>query len=489
MDRMPKERKTRATMMIAFGAASAVVLPFVRNIALAHMIAPEQFGLAVALALAAGVCEIVTDFGIGNSAMRLDHDSHGRSALPTLHVILLFRACVAGLILAISGFPLAYLFGVPEAAASFSALGLAAVIRGLSHLGPQQQLRNFVYTPSTVSTVGEHVVWTAVTVGTAFVVNDYRCMLFGIIAGAIANMILTHIYSREPWRLGWSRETAREALAYGGPLVPNGIALALYNMGDRFLIGSFLGLAQLAYYSVSSTAAFMPRSVVLRVLGAVNMPLFLRHGREGVVSSRIVDYWGLILSAIGAAYSIVFLCFGSLAIRLVFGAQYAPDQALITCIALSVYLKYMMTLPHPLALVFGQTKLILASTIISSLALACGGLAMLIDARLWIFVLGLAIGELVTVIWTVAISIRTYGFMPRLIWSVTLFPILVLGAAHALCAIVPFDAVTVRIEILLSALFLLLAGYLGAWKIAKLPWIPEVMHSLRASGNASSVQV
>jgi len=52
-------------------------------------------------------------------------------------------------------------------------------------------------------------------------------------------------------------------------------------MGDRFLIGSLLGLGHLATYNVVATAAFMPRGVVIRLLMAVAVPLFLRNGREG----------------------------------------------------------------------------------------------------------------------------------------------------------------------------------------------------------------
>ncbi len=473
--------------MISLDAASAVALPFVRNIALARIIAPDQFGLAITLALAAGVSELVTDIGITNSAMR-QGNKDSQNALPTLHTIVLVRACLVGLILAVSGVPLAHLFGVPEAAVSFSALGLAAVIRGFSHLEPQRLLRDFVYTPNTVSKTSEQIVWTAVTIGTAFVVNDYRCMLFGIIAGAAANMILTRFYSREPWRLGWSHGIAREALVFGAPLIPNGVALAFTSMGDRFLIGSFLGLTPLAYYSASSTAGFMPRGVILRMLGMVNMPMFLRYGRHGVVSSRIIDYWGITLSAVAAAYSIAFLCFGPWAIRVVFGEQYAPDQTLITCIALSAYLKYMITLPQPLALVFGETKLILASTIISSLALVCGAVAVVFYQKLSMFVFGVAVGELITVLWIISISIKTYGFAPRLTWCVALFPVMVLGLAHAMTTNIAINAFAVRTEIFLFTALLLLAGYIGVWKAARLPWITEIMHILRANGKASSVQ-
>lgn len=466
------EGKTRSAMMISFGALSEMLMPFVRSVALAHLISPEQFGLAITLALAAGFSEVITDIGLNNSAMRQDKDGGTAGVLPTLHTILLARAVLIGAVLALGGLPLAYLFGAPEAAWSFSLLGLAAIIRGFHHLEPLRMLRDFVYGPDALSTAAGHFVWTVVTIAAAFVLDDYRCMLAGIIAGALAYVLLTHLYSKERWSLGWSPEVAREALSYGAPLVPNGIALAIASMGDRFLIGSFLGVAPLAFYNASSMAAFMPRGVVLRLLGAVAMPLFLKFGRERVTSARVVDYWGLILSGASSYYSLTFLCFGPLAIKLVFGAQYAPDQLLVTCIALSVYMKFMMTLPQPLALVFGQTGLILASTIVSSIALVCAAGAVLVEPELWMFVFGLAVGELLAVVWAVAKGIKIYGLSPKLAWFAALFPVAVLAGVHAALRAVPIDDILVRFEVFALAALVLGGGYAAAFPASGLPWYP-----------------
>ena len=162
------EGKTRSAVMISFGALSEMLMPFVRSVALAHLISPEQFGLAITLALAAGFSEVITDIGLNNSAMRQEKDGSKEGVLPTLHTILLARAVLIGVVLALGGIPLAYLFGAPQAAWSFSLLGLAAIIRGFHHLEPLRMLRDFVYGPDALSTAAGHFVWTVVTVAAAF---------------------------------------------------------------------------------------------------------------------------------------------------------------------------------------------------------------------------------------------------------------------------------------------------------------------------------
>jgi PST family polysaccharide transporter len=310
-------------------------------------------------------------------------------------------------------------------------------------------------------------------------------MLLGIIAGAVVYVVSTHLISRERWRLGWDREVAREALAYGAPLIPNGIALAVASMGDRFLIGSFLGLTPMAYYNASSTAAFTPRFVIMRMLGAVTLPTFLRVGREGIVTSRLIDYYGLALSGISSVYSATFLCFGAWAIGLVFGERYTPSQALVSAIALSVYMKYLTSLPTLPALVFGQTKLVLTSTVLTSLSLACAGIAVLISPDLPSFVFGIAVGEFLTVLWSVVISIKVYGLAGRLAWFNVLFPIAVGTVAHFATMAVPIAALGTRVEIYLAVVAALAIGYATALKLARLPWLAEYVRILRSSRNAT----
>jgi PST family polysaccharide transporter len=313
-----------------------------------------------------------------------------------------------------------------------------------------------------------HILWTIVTIGAAYALNDYRCMLVGILVGSLGYTITTHLISREPWRLGWSKSAAREAMIYGAPLVPNGIALAVAGMGDRFLIGSLLGVVQLAFYNTSSMAAFMPRSVVLRLLSAVAMPLFLKKGRDRAISERTMDYYGLALSVIASMYSLVFVCFGSLLITILFGAKYSPEQLLVTSIALSAFMKSMIKLPEPLALVYGQTGLVLTSTIVSSLALPCAAASVLLERDLTTFVFGLVAGEFIAAVWIVSRSIAIYRFQAKLMWFNTLFPVLVLAVAHVMCSAMPaFDFIP-RIGVFIAGALALVAGYAVAAAATKL---------------------
>ena len=469
--------KLRSGAMLMFGTGCEVLLPFVRSVALAHLISPTQFGLATALAVASGFAELVTDVGIHNAAMRQGgKNENGPRALDTLHTILLVRCGLLGLVLTAIGVPLAHFFHAPEAAWSFTLLGPLALLRGFMHMEVKEVMRDYVYGPDAISVVVGHVAWTVVTIGVAVVADDYRCMLYGLYAQTLFQIVATHLVSKTRFRLGWSREIARETLIYGAPMMPNGVALAVSGMGDRFLIGSFLGLNALALYNVAAMAAFMPRGVVLRLLMAVAVPTFINRGIERAASTRSFDYWAILLTVLSAFYALSFLCFGGVLVELVFGRQYALGQSLVSALALSVYLKFLLSLPAPPALAFGQTRLILLSSVLAACALAGGALAVfLTEHTLSHFILGVVAGEFLAVIWIVARSLKLYAFATSLTWMAVLLPIGVLAGAHYATAAIATNDVIMRIEIFVILGAVLGLGYALILVMNKLPIIPALL--------------
>ncbi len=473
---MPSEGRIRSGLMLVGGTGVEVVLPFLRSVALAHLISPTQFGLATALAVASGFAELITDIGLHNAAMRQGGGENSQSdVLPTLHTILLTRCTFLGVLLALAGAPLAAFFHAPEMAWSFSLLGLVAFLRGLMHIQVKEMMRNYVYGPDAIANITATVFGTGMTILTAYLFRDYSCILWGMFAATISQIIATHLVSPTPFRLGWNKAVARETLIYGAPLMPNGIALAVSGMGDRFLVGSSLGPTTLAFYNVGTMSAFMPRGIILRLMMAVAVPIFLNRGREGTAKARVFDYWTVFLSLLSAFYALSFLCFGSLLVGLVFGQNYAPAQDLATLLSVSVYLKFMLVLATPAALAFGQTRLVLLSSMLAAMALGCGALFLFAAPTLTNFLFGVASGELVAALWIIYRSIKLYPASVTLTWFATLFPLVVLVVSHLFCNSLAPDEIVRRLIIYACASVVLAAAFFAALKASRLAIVPPFL--------------
>ena len=323
-------------------AVCEIMLPLIRGVMLAHLLTPEQFGIALTVTIAASILELVTDLGIGQLAIK----QREHTALGTLHTVLLLRAVPLGILIAALGPVFGAIFHTPGAAWVYSIVGLSSALRGCVHLDMKRSMREHNYNGEALSSISSQLAWTFVSITAASWLHDYRAMVFGTLAATIAYVAVSHIVAKHPWRLDWHRSTASEALRYGGPLAFNGMATALANFGDRTLTGATIGVVQLAQYTALATSAFLPRSAVVKYTNSIVTAHFINA--EGIASRRRTGYvWLAIVSVIASTFGIGYNLFGQVATTFVFGKAYHQPQTIISAVALLGSIRYVSLLSGP----------------------------------------------------------------------------------------------------------------------------------------------
>lgn len=417
-----------------------MAMPFLRSVALARLISQDQFGLAVSLTVVISMVEMIADFGIPISAVRRPEDVPLERTYATLHTIALVRACVIGLGLSMLAPWVASAFGAPEATWAYALLGAIAALRGLENLGIKEQMRAYVFWPEAVLIASSQVVWFVVSVAVAFTLRDFSCILWGMLGAAVTSVVLSHLLSERPWRLGWDGVAAREAIRFGLPLLPNGIASAL-SFGDRPLVGTLLGAAPLALYSVVMSTVTLPRSVIARLANGLLVPLFANSSEDSVDGrahrTSLYDRWATVLAFVAFGYALALVCIGGPLLGLLFGAVYEPSRSFMSIAAISVFIRFMTMMPIAPSLAYGQTGLVLAGSVTAALAIGPAAAALLLSPNLETFLSVLTAFEFVALVWLLARSIRLHGPRPRVIWGATFLPVVVLASLAILARLRP----------------------------------------------------
>lgn len=414
-----------------------MVLPFARSAALAHLLSTRQMGLAISLVVVASSAEVMTDIGMQYTAVRTT------SALPldrlygTLHAVQLVRAAFIALaIVAISPL-LVIAFDSRDALWAYMLLGVASFVRGFTHLGTKEKMRHYSYWPEAATIIGAQISWTIGSVVLAWVTRDYSCMIFGLLGSVATAVILSHLLSERRWGLAWDRSVAREAFRYGRPLIPNGMANAVNVMGDRFIVGSYLGVSSLALYNVAMTMAVLPRGALLKVLNSFFLPIFVNNGAERARERRLYDLWALCLATIGLAAGIGLISIGRPMVGLVFGSVYQPSALLMSLISIDVCIKFLAGLPVPPSLAYGQTGFVLLGSVANCLAVVFAGLLLPRLLSIEGFVFALAVGEFLALLWIAWRSLRIHRFTPSSTWLAVLLPLTILSGLAVLRAALP----------------------------------------------------
>lgn len=420
---------SQGRLLLLLANATEALGPLARSVALAHLIAPFDFGIAISVSTTLGMAEMLFDIGLEQSSIRMAGAASDVSVLSTLHTLSVIRGVVIGILIFTFGAHIAELFNSKNAALEFSALGANFIVSGCNNLGNKQATRHYAFGPLAKSIICAQIAWTVITIGSAVLTHSYICMLFGIFAYSIAYFVASHALSDFPWRLGWSNDVAWSAIRFGLPLLPNGAILAITTLGDRFIVGSLLSPVSLALYSATIAAALLPRGVILRFLSAQIMPIFINEHSKGPIERETFDAWMVLLCGIGFFYGLGFLSFGKPLLSVVFGRVYAPEELFVSAIAVGIWLKFLVALPVIPAVTSGATHLILFTSGLSIGSLALGSLVLWKTGSLTAYAVGVASGDIVVVLLIFWISISSFNFSPRSAWTMLFVTFFLLASA------------------------------------------------------------
>jgi PST family polysaccharide transporter len=453
----------RAGVLLLIANTAEALGPLVRSVALAHLLSPVDFGIAISISAAWAFVNLVLDFGLDQSTVRMNDENDGRDVLGTIHSLAAFRGAVLALAFGTGGFLIADLVKSHDAGSTFTLLSLVFLIQGFNNFGVKRAARNYAFAPQAIVTLVSQIGWTVATLWVASSMGDYRCMLIGLYAASLTGVIASHLLSPIRWRLKWSNSTAREVVRFGIPLVPNGAALAFNGLGDRFAVASLLGPAAVAVYSATMAAAILPRGVVLRFLSSLVLPIFVNQYAEGVIQRWVHDRWSMLLCGVGSAYGLGFLAFGKPLLGIVFGPTYEPDQLFVSIVAVGICQKFLLQLPVPSAIAIGDSPFLLFVTALSvgSVALGIGGL--LATKSLIGFVFAVVIGDCVALAIVIHKSLRKYNFNPSMVWMLSIGSLSVLGVTAAAFDTLSDSAFIQRLMLFGTSFTILSAGGFVLW--------------------------
>lgn len=411
--------------LLPLSAVAEMLASLLRAVVLARILPPDQFGVAVALALVLSLAETAADLGLDRQVVRLKLDGDLAAQRGTLHSLALGKGAILALLLLALAWPLAALFDARDAAPAFAALAICPLLKGAAHLGVKELARDYRFGPDALAIIVLHGVTLAtaiimgVTVGQAWVVSA------ALITGYAAYMLMTHLLAPTPWRLDWNRPTAREALRYGAPLLPNGIAQGLKNIGDRLIVGALLGPASLSLYSVAAMIGIMPRGIILRYLTTLFLPRFVNASADGQ-AAPLTAAFAILLGCVASVLGLGLWCFGKPVVGLVFGAAYEPTQALMAAIAVMVALKLLVATVTLPALAFGATSLILYGSAGSLAGIALGGVTLWFRPDLVLFTYAVALCDAIALVSALLIGGSRLGLRTSPVLIPTLAPIALL---------------------------------------------------------------
>lgn len=327
-----------------------------RNIVLARLLGPSEFGRAAMIVLVCRLIEMGLDFG--TDRFLISSSKGNRKPFQEAAQGIEFMRGLAGAgVAVVLAFPFASLFGVPEAAVWFAAIGLAPLFRGLTHLDCKRTQRHHNFKPQAIVELVTGALSLALCWPVILALRDYRAIPVVLILHVAIGVLLSHLVARRKYRMALDVEVLQKALTFGWPLALNSVLLFWAFQGDRFVVATICSQEELGRFVIAFQLGLLPVLVLSRVVNSGMLPIFASQKNDPGRFEKSFASGIEVLSLVGLVQGVFFVCIGGQLIHLLYGEAFSVGSILLFWLAVTQAIRLVRGVPSVAGVAIGRSKI------------------------------------------------------------------------------------------------------------------------------------
>ena len=257
----------KSVLLLLSGNAFASLLLLVRNLVVARLISPEDYGIASTFAISMAIVEIIANMGLQQLIVQ-DKDGDDPKLQAGLQGFQVLRGAFSTVFLFAISHPLAAFLGVPEVAWAYQILAIQPFLLSLYHFDMHRLRRQMRFMPSIMVDVMPALLSLLLVFPLVKFIDDYRLMLWALLFQAGVGLITSHWVAERKFELTLQRDIVKRSIVFGWPLFINSALLFVMLNGEKLVVGRELGMVPLAMFSMGFTLTLTPTLVVARATQA-----------------------------------------------------------------------------------------------------------------------------------------------------------------------------------------------------------------------------
>jgi O-antigen/teichoic acid export membrane protein len=395
-------------LQVGLGQVGQQGLLLIRSVFVARLLPEQQFGIAQTFMTVIAALDAMTEIGIEIYIVS-NKDQDSEDLQRTLHTMLILRGLVSAIGIYLLAHPVALLFGVPDSAWAYQWLAIVPLIRGFVHLDYKRYERTFRYWPGILVAFVSTLANALISVVIAWKTGSPIAIVIGYAVQMVVMVLGSHMTAERSYGLAFVTSRVKELIAFGSPLILNGVLIYVLSQGDRIVIGSMLGLRALENYAVVAILSAGITILVMRVTDAVYLPL-LSDAKVGTPTYLTRYEASGAFTVLTAIATLMFFGFvGHSFVTLAFGQKFSPTPLLVTLLGIQVALKLLRTWPQRAFLANAQTSILFYSNLIAATGLVFAFYAAQYGYGIEGVAAGIVISELIAVLHSVFVVGRIPG--------------------------------------------------------------------------------
>ena len=332
---------------------------FIRSIALARILVPEDFGLfGMALTIVAAM-NAVTALGLDRTVVshKFDNRAELKEHLDTVWSAELIRSLLIALLVVACAFPVARFYGQSQLIVIVPVLGLISLIQGFQNIGLVLLRKEISFAKIFWYELATNTAGIVITVALALIVRNVWALALGLLFTAVVGTVLSYFFHPYRPRLAFERVALQRAWNLGKFTLVIAAASFVTNMADNIMVGRLLGSAALGNYSLAFNISSTPIQVLVFALGNVLFPAYaeINTERPKQLEQAFVRVFGLSLLMLLTITVMLFLV-GEEIVRLLFGSRWTSAGAVLPILALIIPFRGFTLIVAPLFYAVNRPK-------------------------------------------------------------------------------------------------------------------------------------
>lgn len=330
------KRETRTGILWSVTSlAAGRVLTLMATLILARLLVPSEFGVVAAILAFLSLLELGCDLGMKATVVYEQDrvDTERLHTAFTLNLLIAAGLCLGGVAAAplIAGF-----FGVSGEVDLFRLAVLSLLLTGLGNIQDAILLRDLAFRRRILPELARNVVRGAVAIALALDGMGAASLVFGMLAGQLAWVVLLWSLTGYRPRLRIDRRIARSMGGYGAGAMALSVIAVVATRADVVVVGSALGPAALGIYTIASRVPeLMVRSVswsFSRVaFPALSKMRELDRTQLAAATTTLLRYQALVTLPIAALLAVL----ASPIVVVLFSSGWEPAGAVMSALAVA----------------------------------------------------------------------------------------------------------------------------------------------------------
>ena len=243
-----------------------------RVVILARILTPSDFGLLGIALLSLSFVQVFSRTGFGAALIQKKEDI--TSYLDTAFTVSIIRGSIFALVLYLSAGYVATFFNTMEAKSLIQVVASVMLIRGFSNQGITYFQKDLEFHKQFIYEVGRTSTIFITSVILVLFWKSVWVLIYGVIAGEIAGLILTYLLHPYRPRLRFDYQKAKQLFTFGRWIYLSSLLIFLSTQLDKGVIGKVIGAASLGLYQVGSTISNTATGELSQATSQVAFPAY-----------------------------------------------------------------------------------------------------------------------------------------------------------------------------------------------------------------------